>query len=61
MFNMLDLLIALSSSETLYTRYFLGLLEPSSLHMLPRQNSIGMLTFPLSAVNLKIPFPLSSK
>ena len=56
MFKMLGLLIALYSTEKSYTLPFknnsLELSAKNLLHILPKQNLVGKLTFLLSALNL---------
>ena len=56
MFKMLGLVIALHSTEKSYRLPFkdtsLELLATNLLHILPKQNLAGKLTFLLSALNL---------
>ena len=64
MFNMSDMLIALQSTGKSNTFPFkdisLDLVALNSLDILLRQNWVGKLTFLLSALNLKIYFPLTN-
>ena len=65
MFSMSDLSIAPSLTEK--SQRFspedtsLDSAAPNLLDMLPRQNWVGKLTLPLSALNVKIYFPLTNK
>ena len=62
---MLDLSIELSSTEKSYTFPFKDTsqesLEPTLLDMLPAQNRVGKLTFPLLPLKLKTNFPSTNK
>ena len=65
MFNNSDLLIELQSTEKKYIFPFKDTSLDSEalilLNMLLRQNCIGKLTYLLSALKLKISFPLTNK
>ena len=65
MFNMSDLSIELQSFEKSNTFSFkdsaLDSVALSPLDIFPRENWVGKLTFSLSALNLKIYFPLTTK
>ena len=64
MFNMLHLSIELQSAEKSYKFPFtdtsLDSVALNPVDILPRQNWVGKLTFLLSALNLKISFPLTT-
>ena len=65
MFNMSDLSVELKLTEKSYTFSFKDISSDSvalnPLDILPKQNWVGKLTFLLSALNLKIYFPLTNK
>ena len=64
MFNMSDLLIELQSTEQSYTfpskDTSLDLVALNPLDKFPRQNWVRKFTFLLTALNLKISFPLTT-